>query len=103
MNLNVGDLIFLKENIPFNIQEPDLYDLSIGILLKIQEADGSELHQNIIFETYRTLNEIDDPDELINSKQYKVHFLRNQTTYWFPEFYIEKMFQKKSKKNKINS
>lgn len=94
MQVKVGDLLFLRNDIPFNIQDHDLNDLKIGLLLGIQRADGSNTHQEIIFDCYRTFQDIDNVDELINSKQYKVHFPRLESAYWFPEHYIMQMFTK---------
>jgi len=94
VDLKVGDLFLLKKNIPFNIYSEDLNDLNVGILLGILEPDGSEEHQEIIFATYQTLQEIDDVDELINSRQYKIYFPRMDHYYWLPEHYVIQMFNK---------
>ena len=98
MKVSVGDLLFLKDKIDMNIQGEDLDDLSIGMVLSIQEADGSEEHQEIIFETYKTFNEIENVDQLVNSTQIKVVFPRTQKQYWFPEFYIQNLFKKNKEK-----
>lgn len=92
--LNIGDMFILKENIPFSIFGEDKINLNVGLLLEILEPDGSKEHQEIIFETYKSLQEIDDVDELINSMQYKVYFPRLDHSFWLPEHYIIQMFNK---------